>query len=179
MNPPGDPRSHHRWSVWRQMNSLGFAENISKWNWIYDSTDSLISCVRLHSCLGKTRTSIGSFWPFLIDFMVWADYWSTDHPELRRATQPSTTGGPLDEPGFCIFRSTVRDARAVMYVGIANLRWQGKRSRHSRRMRNPQFYVSGKRPMSQCSQSSCCHMASPDHNKLVLDKRKLHWRKLK
>ena len=26
-------------------------------------------------------------------------------------------------------------------------RWQGKCSRHSRRMRNPQFYVSGKRPM--------------------------------
>ena len=25
--------------------------------------------------------------------------------------------------------------------------WQGKRSRHSRRMRNPQFYVSGKRPV--------------------------------
>ena len=26
-------------------------------------------------------------------------------------------------------------------------RWRGKRSRHSRCMRNPQFYVSGKRPM--------------------------------
>ena len=26
-------------------------------------------------------------------------------------------------------------------------RWRGKRSRHSRRMRNPQFYISGKRPM--------------------------------
>ena len=26
-------------------------------------------------------------------------------------------------------------------------RWRGKRSRHSRRIRNPQFYVSGKRPM--------------------------------
>ena len=26
-------------------------------------------------------------------------------------------------------------------------RWWGKRSRHSRRMHNPQFYVSGKRPM--------------------------------
>ena len=26
-------------------------------------------------------------------------------------------------------------------------RWRGKRSRHSRSMRNPQFYVSGKRPM--------------------------------
>ena len=26
-------------------------------------------------------------------------------------------------------------------------RWQGKCSRHSRRLRNPQFYVTGKRPM--------------------------------
>ena len=38
----------------------------------------------------------------------------------------------------------VRDARAGMYVGIANPWWRGKRSRHSRRMRNPQFYVSCK-----------------------------------
>ena len=28
------------------------------------------------------------------------------------------------------------------------IRWRGKRSRHSRRMRNPQFYVSGKRLMA-------------------------------
>ena len=41
----------------------------------------------------------------------------------------------------------VRHARAVMHVGIDNPRWRGKRSRHSRRMRNPQFCVSGKRPM--------------------------------
>ena len=27
-------------------------------------------------------------------------------------------------------------------------RWRGKSSRHSRRMRNPQFYVSGKRPIT-------------------------------
>ena len=40
----------------------------------------------------------------------------------------------------------VRDARAVR-VRIANPRWRWKRSRHSRRMRNPQFYVSGKRPV--------------------------------
>ena len=37
MNPPGDPRSHHRWSVWRPMNSWGFGGNISEWNWTYDS----------------------------------------------------------------------------------------------------------------------------------------------
>ena len=31
--------------------------------------------------------------------------------------------------------------------GLLWSRWQGKRSRHSRRMRNPQFYVSGKKSM--------------------------------
>ena len=35
------------------------------------------------------------------------------------------------------------------HVGIANPWWRGKRSQHSRRMRNPQFYVSGKRPIVQ------------------------------
>ena len=41
----------------------------------------------------------------------------------------------------------VRHARAVMHAGISILWGRGKRSRHSRRMRNPQFYVSGKRPI--------------------------------
>ena len=40
------------------------------------------------------------------------------------------------------------DARAAMHVGIANSRRRGKRSRHSQSMRNPQFYVSGKRPIA-------------------------------
>ena len=30
----------------------------------------------------------------------------TDHPELRRTTQPSIMGGPLGDPGFPFFRST-------------------------------------------------------------------------
>ena len=30
--------------------------------------------------------------------------------------------------------------------------WRGKRSRHSRRMHNPQFYLSGKRPMQSTRQ---------------------------
>ena len=41
----------------------------------------------------------------------------------------------------------VRHARVLMHVGIANPWWRGKHSRHSWCMRNPQFYVSGKRPM--------------------------------
>ena len=42
----------------------------------------------------------------------------------------------------------VRYARAVMHAGISILWGRGKRSRHSRRMRNPKFYVSGKRPIT-------------------------------
>ena len=41
----------------------------------------------------------------------------------------------------------VRNARAVMHVGIAHPRRRGKRSRHSRRIHTPQFCVSDKRPM--------------------------------
>ena len=39
------------------------------------------------------------------------------------------------------------------------IRWRGKRSRHSRRMRNPRFCVSGKRPMGlvQCHDIPVCH----------------------
>ena len=36
----------------------------------------------------------------------------------------------------------VRHSHAVMHVGISNPQWRKKRFRHSRRMRNPQFYES-------------------------------------
>ena len=61
----------------------------------------------------------------------------------------------------------VRDARAVMHAGIANSRFPlnsaagGKRSRHSRRMRNPRFYVSGKRPMVPSFQHSVTYCSCP------------------
>ena len=38
--------------------------------------------------------------------MVSAEFWMADYPEMRRTTQPSAIGGPLGEPGFCIFCST-------------------------------------------------------------------------
>ena len=40
--------------------------------------------------------------------------------------------------------------------GLLWNRWEGKRSRHSRRMRNPQCYVSGKRPMI-CANVYCSY----------------------
>ena len=58
--------------------------------------------------------------------------------QLQRKPQVSYPG---------IHHGTCR-ARVVMHVGIANSRWWGKRSRHSRCIHNPRFYVSGKRPMA-------------------------------
>ena len=58
-----------------------------------------------------------------------------------------------------------------MHVGIANPRWRGKRSRHSRRMRNPQFfYVYGKRPMAGTSNYTVffCHKSSHISSKLIV-----------
>ena len=54
-----------------------------------------------------------------------------------------------------------------MHVGIANPRWRGKRSRHSRRMRNPQFYISGKRTMAtdHCSQTASRPLTRVSHKR--------------
>ena len=41
----------------------------------------------------------------------------------------------------------VTHARAVMHMGFANPCWRGKSSQYSPRMRKPQFYVSGKKPI--------------------------------
>ena len=46
-----------------------------------------------------------------------------------------------------VFPATVPWCRpGSLTSGFLWSRWRGKRSRHSRRMRKPQFYVSGKRP---------------------------------
>ena len=43
-------------------------------------------------------------------------------------------------------------------------RWRGKRSRHSRRMRNPQFYVSGKRSIGAIIRLPQCQQSNPGEN---------------
>ena len=98
MNPPGDPRSHHRWSVWRPMDSLGFAETISEWNWTYDS---LISCVHfspITCCQGPELCTCAwvkrRFWLPPFDHFNWFHALSrllidgpprteTDHPTIN------------------------------------------------------------------------------------------------
>ena len=44
--------------------------------------------------------------------------------------------------------------------GFPNSRWRGKRSQHSRCMRNPQFFVSGKRPMVSMPESTLLSIPS-------------------
>ena len=48
----------------------------------------------------------------------------------------------------------VHHSTCLMHAGIANPQWRGKGSRHSRRMRNPQFYVSDKWPTGCCTAPS-------------------------
>ena len=49
-----------------------------------------------------------------------------------------------------------------MHAGIAELQWRVKCSRHFRRMRNPRFCVSGKRPMaSNMCPRQCSHFPMP------------------
>ena len=57
------------------------------------------------------------------------------HHRLQRKPLVSDPGIHHDMP-WCI------TVRAVMQVGIINSPWWEKRSRHSRRMRNPQFCLS-------------------------------------
>ena len=82
--------------------------------------------------------------------MEWASY------QIRKIADCACTGNAGNVfPATAGYRSRhasrhVRHARAVMHAGIDKkrfpLKWvAGKRSR---RMRNPQFYVSDKRPMT-------------------------------
>ena len=127
INPLCDPRSFHGWSAWQPMKSKSFAENISEWKQTdismpfffffffhglshvcHTSWEATIKiCTIIFYCMKmqiKDNIKKYLYQLFLIDFMVSADHWLMDHPELRWTTQPSTIGGPY--PGFRIFHST-------------------------------------------------------------------------
>ena len=93
-------------------------------------------------------THVGEFW------RQWASYRRSKLRVAHTLAMPVTFSPSLTSNETASKRSRhaprhVRHARAVMHVGIANPRWPGKRSRHSRRMRNPQFCVSCKRPITK------------------------------
>ena len=51
--------------------------------------------------------------------------------------------------------------------------WRWKRSRHSRRMRNPHFYVSGKGPMGSAILPFCPHLSNNNNEHFVTSNSKL------
>ena len=79
--------------------------------------------------------------------------WTSHQIQKLRIAHASGTVSP--PPRVC--DHNIHHGTCVMHVpwcmpgaltsGFLWCRWKGKRSRHSRRMHNPQFYVSGKRPM--------------------------------
>ena len=60
---------------------------------------------------------------------------------------PSRVSDPDMHHGTCVTHVPCCMPRSLT-GGFLWRRWQGKRSRHYRRMRNPQIYVPGKRPVS-------------------------------
>ena len=79
--------------------------------------------------------------------MVWTSY------QRRKIVGCSCTGnaGNFSLPPRVSDPDVTRVPRCMLgslTSGFLWSRWRGKRSRHSRRMRNPQFYVSGKRPIA-------------------------------
>ena len=63
----------------------------------------------------------------------------TRYVKMRVVHAPGMPGTFSTHVPWCISGSLTR--------GFLWSRWRGKRSRHSRHMRNPQYYVSGKRPI--------------------------------
>ena len=61
-------------------------------------------------------------------------------------TPPQRVSDPDMHPGTCVAHVPWCMPEPLT-SGFLWIRWQGKRSRYPRRMRNPQFYVSGKRPL--------------------------------
>ena len=63
---------------------------------------------------------------------------------LQRLHMKPLVSDPGMHHGTCV---TKKNTRAMMHAGNAKPPWRGKRSHHSRLIRNPQYYISDKRPM--------------------------------
>ena len=108
------------------------------------------------------------FWSWKVFLATWGNVTFADGPasydgplaryaKLRVAHAPGMPG--TFSPTLLVRDPDMHNGTCVTHVpwcmsglltsGFIWSRWRGKRSRHSWRMRNPQFCVSGKRPM-QC-----------------------------
>ena len=90
--------------------------------------------------------------------MTWASYQIRKIGVAHAPGMPGTFSPPLrvSDPdmhhGTCVTH-VPWCMPGLLTSGFLWSQWRRKRSRHSRRMRNPQFYISGKRPMETFSAS--------------------------
>ena len=69
---------------------------------------------------------------------------------------PPRVSDPGMHHGTCVTHVPWCTPRSLT-KGFLRCRWRGKRSRHFRRMRNPQLYISGKRPIGKYYSSGSIH----------------------
>ena len=88
MNPPDDPRSYHRWSVWRPMDSLGIAENV--FGMKVDRLFHRCTDIKRPLCLNKMQSLFGPFWSLFYWLhglsrlmIVGLPRTETDHPTIN------------------------------------------------------------------------------------------------
>ena len=126
-------------SMWTRVDLLGYTDfrcvMVSS-EWQDDiAKDSTTSCNR-------------SFWYCLLYVHASSQYGPLNkYAKLRVKHAPGMLGERFPHHRSWHASCHVRHARVMMHVRIANSRWRRKRSGNSRRMRNPQFSVYGKRPM--------------------------------
>ena len=91
----------------------------------------------------------------------------TRYVKLRVAHKPGMPG-TFTPPPLVGDPNTDHDVTHVPWCMPGSLtsgfiwsQWRGNRFRHSRRMRNPQFYVSGKRAMDVCNEADVTILAIP------------------
>ena len=94
--------------------------------------------------------------------MPWASY------QIRKIAGYASAGNAGNVFPATDFKGKLKLATAVMDAGITNPRWREKRSRHSRRMRNMLFYISGKRPMDPCAAISSATIILAVRDELVI-----------
>ena len=84
--------------------------------------------------------SLNTYW-----WHIWVPNLQMSYRDLILHGICPLTVGPLGERKLPAVRAVQGDCERGLTCGFLWSRWRGKRSRHSRRMRNPQFCVSSKR----------------------------------
>ena len=121
-----------------------------------------ITYTRIHPCSSwSADLTLGQSYVWLTPCPYPSDSWGygplTRYEELWVAHAPGMPGTFSPPPRFSDLG--MHQGTCVTHMpwcmpgsltcGFLWFRWQGKHSRHYRRIRNPRFYVSGKRPMGK------------------------------